>query len=199
MNKLQRILRIGGAFLLCAAVALAVFNLADAHRAGADADRVRTALIGHVQLAQGEREEEIAPTLPESEPVAVTVDEQSYIGVIELPRLNLSLPVASDWDYDALQDAPCRYAGSPYSDGFVICAHNYYSHFGRIGELNPGDIARFTDCEGRVYTYRVADAETLAPGEIARMTDSGYALTLFTCNWNGTARVTVRFDRVEES
>ena len=118
------------------------------------------------------------------------------MGVLTLPRLGLSLPVAAVWSYDALQNSPCRYSGTPEDDNLVICAHNYSSHFGRIGELSPGDEATFTDLNGRVIRYALTEAETLAPDAVGDMTDSGFALSLFTCNWNGTARVTLRFDRV---
>ena len=195
-HKLKGILLISGSLLLSAALALTCFNVADAHRAGAAAERAQCSLAEHIAVvSQTSFEDDETPLLPETEPATVTVENVNYMGVLELPGLGLSLPVAASWDYDSLQDTPCRYSGSPHDDNLVICAHNYYSHFGRIGELSPGDEAVFTDCRGNRIVYTLAEGETLEPGDVGRMTDSGYALTLFTCTWSGAERRTLRFDR----
>jgi sortase A len=43
----------------------------------------------------------------------------------------------------------------------------------------------------------VAEVETLEPTAVEEMTNSGYALTLFTCTYGGQSRVTVRCDLVD--
>lgn len=68
------------------------------------------------------------------------IDGQAYIGYLELPTLGLTLPVMSDWSYEKLRIAPCRYWGSVYGDSLVILAHNYARHFGGIKDLEIGDI-----------------------------------------------------------
>ena len=60
-----------------------------------------------------------------------------YIGVLQIPSLDLTLPVISDWSYPALQIAPCRYEGSAYDGGMVIAGHNFDSHFGNYLSWNP--------------------------------------------------------------
>jgi sortase A len=62
--------------------------------------------------------------------------------------------------------------------------------------MNVGDTVYFTDMDDKVYTYEVAETETLAPTAIEEMTTSGYDLTLFTCTYGGKSRVTVRCKRV---
>ena len=102
----------------------------------------------------------------------------------------------SSWSYDQLKVAPCRYYGSTKTNDLVIAGHNYTRHFGPIGNLVPGDMLRFTDMDGVTTTYEVAEVDVLNPTAIEEMTDSGFALTLFTCNYSGQARVTVRCNRV---
>lgn len=194
MNKFKVILRICGFLLLSTALALTLFNVADAHRAGEAARHVQRSLLDHIESVRRLPQTDDTPIrLPESEPDAVTVDDLSYIGIIELPGAGVSLPVAASWSYTALQDTPCRYSGTAADGDLVICAHNYSSHFGRLSELTPGSEAIFTDCNGKIFRYTLAEEETLAPNDIEAMTDSDYALTLFTCNWNGTARRAYRF------
>ena len=48
------------------------------------------------------------------------VGDYEYIGVLDLPALNLSLPIMSDWDYERLKMAPCRQFGSAATDDLVI-------------------------------------------------------------------------------
>ena len=117
---------------------------------------------------------------------------KAYIGTLEIPKLDLRLPVMSDWDYPSLKIAPCRYYGSAYSGDLVISAHNYESHFGLLKQLMPGDTVRFTDVNGNLFAYSVANQELLQLDQVEAMRESGYELTLFTCTVGGASRVTVR-------
>ena len=98
----------------------------------------------------------------------------------------------SDWSYPQLRIAPCRYYGSVGTEDLIIAAHNYSRHFGNIKNLLPGDEVYFTEMDGTVTAYEVAETDTLNPAAVEEMTDSGYALTLFTCTYGGQSRVTVR-------
>ena len=129
---------------------------------------------------------------PGREMPAVEIDGGRYIGVLELPLLGLELPVMESWSYPDLRVAPCRYSGSAYQDDMVVAAHNYKSHFGRLKELRPGDEVRFTDMEGNVFRYAVAETEILGGGDVEAMESGDWALTLFTCTIGGKTRVTVR-------
>lgn len=122
---------------------------------------------------------------------------QAYIGVLEIPALNLTLPVISEWDYDRLKKAPCRYDGSAYLDNLVIAAHNYKTHFGNLKKLNAGDSVIFTDAVGNRFEYEVVLTETLMPRDVKEMKSGEFALSLFTCTVGGSYRVTVRCDRVQ--
>ena len=129
---------------------------------------------------------------PEMDMPLEEIDGIDYIGVLEIPALELSLPVAADWDYYRLNKSPCRYVGSAYLHDLVICAHNYDIHFGNIKTLSYGDKIIFTDMAGNVFTYDVIEIETLQPTAIDQMITGDWDLTLFTCTIGGATRVTVR-------
>lgn len=142
-----------------------------------------------------------SPTpLPMETPVpempTMEIDGEEYIGYLELPTIGLSLPVMSDWDYEKLKTAPCRYWGSAYDNTMVILAHNYRRHFSLIHTLEIGAPVQFVDVDGDIYRYVVAAQETLEPDEVQEMVDNEYDLTLFTCTYGGASRVTVRLKRV---
>lgn len=105
----------------------------------------------------------------------------------------------ADWSYPQLKLSPCRYYGSVRGGDLVICAHNYQKHFGRLTELAVGDSVLFTDMDGVVTAYTVAETEVLQPTAVEEMTSGDYPLTLFSCTYGGKTRVTVRCQRVEGS
>ena len=127
---------------------------------------------------------------------AAQVDGYDCIGVLSIPVLNLELPVLSDWSYAKLKVAPCHYFGSCYEENFVIAAHNYPSHFGKLSELQPKDLILFTDISGSVYGYEVVLLETLPANATEEMITSGFDLSLYTCTPGGASRVTVRCSAV---
>ena len=132
---------------------------------------------------------------PEMEMPEVSIpglEEAGCIGIIEIPSINIKLPVLSTWSYSLLKKAPCRYTGSIYLDNMVIAAHNSDAHFKKISNLQEGDIVTFTDAVGNVFTYTVAGIELLQPDEVDNMTNGQWPLTLFTCTYGGASRVTVR-------
>lgn len=122
------------------------------------------------------------------------VDGKAYIGVLEIPSLGRELPVMSEWTDERLKQAPCRYAGSAYLQNLVIAGHNYRAHFSGIGNLKKGDSVIFTDMDGNRFFYEVTEIEILNAEETERMTESWWALTLFTCTVGGGRRIAVRCD-----
>lgn len=126
----------------------------------------------------------------------IQVDGYACIGILSIPALELELPVLENWSYTKLKQAPCRYYGSYYESDFVIAAHNYQAHFGRLSALQNGDIIIFTDVTGVAYYYEVVLLETLPKEATEEMITSGFDLSLYTCTPGGANRVTVRCNTV---
>lgn len=183
-----------GLLLIAAALFLSVYNEWESHEARDSARQVIAQLCDELPTEAGE-----PTTLPDvrQEMPVKTINGRDYIGVLSIPSLELELPVISQWDYPALKVAPCRYSGSLYQDNLIICAHNYASHFGKLKELQPGDIVLFTDMDEHVVTFQMVERETLNPMDAEGMEAGDWDLTLFTCTIDGQTRVTIRFERVE--
>ena len=118
--------------------------------------------------------------------------QEACIGILEIPAIDLKLPVLSEWSYPFLKRAPCRYSGSAYLDNLVITVHNYRTYFGKLKELEVGTEVIFTDAAGNRFEYKVAAVEALTPQSVEDMTSGEWALSLFTCTLDGKSRVTVR-------
>lgn len=124
-----------------------------------------------------------------------TANGHEFIGTLSIPSLGLDLPVQRNWSYPNLSVSPCRYSGSAYSGEFVIIAHTYEKHFGKLNGLSIGATVSFTDMDGNVFRYVVREKETLSPTDANDLAHSGYDLTLATCTLSGTKRLVVHCDR----
>lgn len=180
-----------GVVLLAGAVCLTAYNIWSERCAGRAAGGVYVRLLAEEAAAE-ETEVPMYIRYPDMEMPTVEVDGNLYIGTLEIPSLELSLPVMSEWSYPKLKLAPCRYTGSAYQSNMVIAAHNYATHFGHLKNLEPGNSVFFTDVDGNRFSYEVGELEVLGPTDIEDMVDSGWELTLFTCTYGGKTRLTVR-------
>ena len=186
-HKIGIVCMILGTVLITAALSLFLWN----NHENKKADKAVKEILPKLQtvIDEAEKDDKVTNT-----PTA-KVDEYEYIGFLDIPDLNLQLPVMQEWDYKRLKIAPCRFYGSAYTDDLVVAAHNYSRHFGKIGHLKVGSEIYFTDVFGEVICYEVLELETLGGTDTANMISSDYDLTLFTCTYSGESRITVRCER----
>ena len=129
-------------------------------------------------------------------PGEIEMEKYEYIGVLTIPSLQLKLPILATYHYSDMKIAPCRYAGD-IQGNLVIAAHNYKAHFGRIYRLSKGEPISFTDTKGVITRYKVELIEELKDSDEDKMVNKKWDLTLFTCNYMGDKRITVRCKKVE--
>lgn len=195
-TKTGRIFIFIGLLLIAAALSLLVYNIWDARRA----EQRQSEILAEFQKEAGDESKVSAQEIPdyvlnpEMEMPQVLLEQGNLacIGVLEIPAIDLQLPVLSEWSYPLLQEAPCRYSGSVYMDNLVIAAHNYPTHFGKLKSLQIGDEVSFTDASGNRFEYKVAAVEALSAQSVEDMTSGEWPLSLFTCTLDGKNRVTVR-------
>lgn len=194
-----RVLILLGVVLLLGAAGLYGYNRMVDFRAGQESEAAVITLVEEIQTQNVEIVE--VPEEEEAEDAAVLkvaeLDGTYYMGVLTIPALEKILPVQSDWSEAKLKKSPCRYSGGLEEGELVIAGHNYKKHFSGLATLKHGDSIVFTDLEGNQMFYEVREIYTVAATDIEGMIDSGYDLSLFTCNYGGKARVTVRCSRVE--
>ena len=192
-----------GLLLIAAATGLSAYNVWDADRAGSASEVTLENLERRIPvLEELDLPEELIPDYllnPKMDMPTQEVDGCKYIGRIDIPAVDISLPVMDAWSYPNLKIAPCRYKGSAYLDNMILAAHNYQRHFGPIGSLLPGDEVTFTDVDGNIFRYSVAEIEQLDSTDVREMEAGDWDLTLFTCTLGGQYRVTVRCVREESA
>ena len=197
-RKKGRLLMALGLLLIAAALCLSVYNYLDGERAGKEAqDKVDQ--IKEVIDEQMKEQEDSVPDYYKDydEMPTEEINGYKYIGLLEIPSLNLTLPVMEEWDYKRLNIAPCRYTGSYLTNDMVIAGHNYVSHFAPLGRIELGSDVYFINVEGVVYHYYVVNTEVIQPTQVEEMTTGDWDLSLFTCTASGRTRFTVRCEREE--
>ena len=170
--KKRTVLLLLGTLCLLAALGLTIWNLHTASRAQTAAatavQQLEPLLRAPAQQVSAEAPDASGPAEPElpdyllnpcmAMPVVV-VDGVAYIGVLEIPALELTLPVTGEWSYDRLKIALCRYAGSAYLDNLVIMGHNYPAFFKNLGDLRPGD--EITAVNGEAIAHNASGTQAL--------------------------------------
>ena len=197
-----------GILMIAAAMCLTAYNIWDGKRAEQASNEISEVLIAKISEDDSQSGLQV-PMFDPATPMPVEViDGYEYIGVLEIPSLNLSLPVMNEWDYTRLKISPCRFTGSYYADDLVICAHNYATHFSPIKWIEIGADVYLTNVEGMSIHYIVTNRETVEPTAVEQMIENTnnsetstleWDLTLFTCNTGGQTRCAVRCKRMEVS
>ena len=182
-----------GALLIAGALSLFIYNLAEADRA----EKFSIQAVSQLKSVISDNENQNAPsvfepgtTTEQRSRAELEIDGYSYIGYLSIPSQSLELPVISQWDYDKLQVAPCRYSGSISEKNLVLIAHNYSSHFGNLDQV------RFTDAEGVATYYRVVSIDVVPPASAEEVTAGNSDLALVTCTYSGKTRLVVYCDEV---
>ncbi len=195
------VLMISGAVLVASALSLASYNVYTDYDAKNKSYEVLQVIEEKIENEQVKNngivvDFESNHYVENTEMESVLIDGKRYIGVLDIPVLGLKLPIMEEWSYPNLKISPCRYKGSIKENNLVLAAHNYSSHFGNIKNLMSDDRVYFSDVNGVVYEFKVVNIEKLNGSDTVKMENGEWDLTLFTCNFDGTKRVTVRLSYV---
>ena len=186
-----------GVILLLGAAGLYGYNQWVDYQAGQKSDAAALSLVEGIQSNDVPIVEMQDEELSEEQIKVAELDGAYYMGVLTIPAMEKILPIQSTWSEAQLKISPCRYSGSIQEGQLVIAGHNYKRHFTGLASLPIGESVVFTDLEGNQIFYEVREVYTVSATNIEGMVNSGYDLSLFTCNYSGKARVTVRCERVE--
>ncbi|MBQ9068923.1 MAG: sortase [Eggerthellaceae bacterium] len=184
------VLTVVGLACFVAAGGLAGFNWNESNMAGTQSALALDTMT--TQLPSSESDGVVSSDAISTEMPMVLIDGRFYVGRIDVPRIGISLPVLAEWTDDGANIAPCRYKGSAYDGSLIIAGHNFASHFGNLGQLSDGDTVTFVDVNGQAFHYTVLTAETVDGYDLRGMEAGDWDLTLFTCNFSGAERTTIR-------
>lgn len=113
----------------------------------------------------------------------LSIDGIDFVGVLEIPRYESSLPVCADWG--DISKYPCHFSGSVYDRTLQIGATSQRGQYDFYREISVGDTVFFTDMEGNRYTYSVTDIRHEDNADQTALKREDSALTLFVKNTYG--------------
>ena len=119
------------------------------------------------------------------------------IGKIEIPKLNLEKYILSETSQQALKVAVTKTAGPRVNEigNLCIAGHNYTQTFGRLKELEKGDILILTDTYDRKITYQVYETSKVLPTDtscLSQETKGEKEVTLITCTLGAIKRQIIK-------
>lgn len=190
MNKFSKYLIILGILCILLSITLYIKNKYQELDTGKKSKEILDIIETKINVSD---KEEIKSN---TEDLVLNISGYDYIGVINIPSLNIKLPIMRETDYDRLAISPCKYYGNINTNDLVLCAHDYVNQFGKISNLKEDDIVIITDVLGNNYVYKVVLTEELNPTDITNMIDSPFDLTLYTCSYGALKRITVRCNRI---
>ena len=189
-----KILVIIGVFLILISLTMTIYNKYEDLKAGKDANETLNIIKNEITS-----QKHVVDTLPTDEVremKTININGDEFIGTITIPSINLELPVLSKFSNSNLKKAPCRYYGNLFTNDLIICAQAYETFFANLNKLKQNDLIIFTDVDGNIYTYEVLEVEVLKETDVDKMVNNEFDLTLYTCTYDNTGRVTVRCNRV---
>jgi sortase A len=110
----------------------------------------------------------------------LSVDGTDFVGIIEIPHYDSSLPVGAAWGKSS--EYPCRFSGSVYDGTMQIGATTQKGQYDFYRELSVGDTVVYTDMEGNRYTFAVTSLRYEKHVDQATLQREDATLTLFIKN-----------------
>lgn len=122
------------------------------------------------------------------------------LGVIDIPKINVSYPIINDCTEENLNIAPTKLVGpEPNTIGnLVIVGHNNWNKefFSNLYKLENDDIIELTDTSGNKLTYKVYDKYEIKQDDFSCLnqnTNGQIELTLLTCvKFNNSKRLIIK-------
>lgn len=123
----------------------------------------------------------------------------TYESVLSIPSLGIEYPVLSETSEELLKISLNKFwGGSPNSVGnYCVVGHNYKSGkmFGKLSQIDYGDIVKLTDLSGSTLSYKVYNIYVVNPDDVActsQITNGQKEMTLITCTNGGKQRLIVK-------
>lgn len=169
-----------GILLILASISLKIYNLYDDYKSH-----------GNSEIVLQKIEENISNDNNES---VITIDGRKYCGILEIPKIELELPVAFEYSSEQLKYSLCMYSGNLEEGSMVICGHNNSSFLGKLDELYEGENLYFIDLVGQRHEYVISETEYVDGYDVESLIDESknWDLIVFTCNYTGTMRYVVK-------
>lgn len=115
-----------------------------------------------------------------------------YCGLLQVPRLGITLPIAGFWQEGNLSACPRRYWGSAYDNSLIIGGAQARGQFDFCSRLDLGYRITFTDMAGNRFSYEVLRIDRRPEAGPYELTEDDFDLVLFVADSDGSGYIVVR-------
>ncbi len=122
----------------------------------------------------------------------IELDGVDFVGIIEIPLYDVTLPVCNEWVAADVEKYPHRYTGSLYDNSLVLGGSDNEGQFDFMKLISNGDPVYLTDMTGACYSFSVCDIEKTDDVSYANLINENCDLTFFARNTYGFDYTVVR-------
>lgn len=131
----------------------------------------------------------------------ITSTGEQYIteSILDIPGLGIHYPILSEQSDELLKISLNKYWGPKPNEigNYCVVGHNYKNGkmFGKLNQIQNGDIVKLTDTSGRTLEYTVYNKYIVNPEDrscTSQLTGGYRELTLITCTNYGQQRLVVK-------
>ena len=141
--------------------------------------RKNTEISGQIQALLPDRRSGIPSDYSLAEMPILQIDSTDYVCLLEVPSLELSVPVENQWQAGLLSTRPGRFWGSIYDGTLILGGGNHKGSFDFCAQLDLGDQILVTDMQGTQFRCSVARIIRSNSADFEDLSDETYPLTLF--------------------
>lgn len=127
------------------------------------------------------------------------IGDYKVIGIINIPKINIEYPILEKTNKESLKLSITKFYGEKINQkgNVVLAGHNNLNKtmFGKINELENGDIIELTDSQMVTVKYQVFNKYVIDPNDIDRIfpiDENTREVTLITCTNRDKNRLVVK-------
>lgn len=139
-----------------------------------------------------------------TEEIDAEIGGYKVVGIITIPKINVEYPILEETNEESLSLSVTKFWGNKINgiENVTIAGHNNLNgaKFGRIDELEKGDIIELTDIQNITIQYEVFDTYTIDPNDIScilQVEEGTREVTLITCKNGKSNRFIVKAREVK--
>ena len=135
----------------------------------------------------------------------ITIENNTIIGIINVPKINLEYPILSTTTKENMKTSITRFSGGNVNESgnLALAGHNNYDNtmFGKIDELVIGDKIYLTDLQKNTIEYEINSIFITDPNDVSILETKDKnkkEITLITCKNGNKSRLNLKAKEVKK-
>lgn len=135
----------------------------------------------------------------------ITIENNTIIGIINVPKINLEYPILSTTTKENMKTSITRFSGGNVNESgnLALAGHNNYDNtmFGKIDELVIGDKIYLTDLQKNTIEYEINSIFITDPNDVSILETKDKnkkEITLITCKNGNKSRLILKAKEVKK-